>query len=312
MTAEERQHRLEIYLQKVEFASLAELAEQVGVSVSTARRDLTLLEAGGTVRRTHGGARAANPHSDEFTFSARDTHQLAEKEAIGRVCAELIGPRQSVIIDAGTTAFHVARHLESQILQIVTNSLPVANLYASSQRVELIVSGGVLYPRLGVMVGPLAVKTFSEIHADTAIMSAGGITLEGLTNSHALLIDIQRAMIEAASRVVFCLDHTKFDRRSVAFLCDLEPIDTIVTDSLAPREAVDALRQQGLEVLVAATAPAQPACNAHDGSPTPEPRRKLTIPARRESRPSSDELADGQPVQSPTFSDETANVVTWD
>src|ERR1043166_5852569 len=251
MQAQARQQRSEEYLQKVEFASLEELAKCVEASPSTVRRDLTLLEAAGNVQRTHGGARLVNPRSDEFTFASRDTHQLTEQEAIGRACAELILPNQSVIIDAGTTTYHVARHLENKRPQIVTNSLPVANLFASANRLEVLVSGGVIYPRLGVLVGPLAVETFSKLHADVAIMSAGGISLEGITNSHGLLIDIQRAMIQAAQKVIFCFDHTKFGRQSVLPLCGLECIDTIITDSKAPVELVEKFRAKGIEVVVA-------------------------------------------------------------
>ena len=254
MTAEERKHRLEAYLQQVEFASLEDLATHVGSSVSTVRRDLTVLEAAGNLKRTHGGARIVTPKSDEFTFSARDTHQLDSKEAIGRACAELIGPNQSVIIDAGTTTFHVAKHLEDKSPQIVTNSLPIANLYSSAGKVELVLSGGVIYPRLGVLVGPLAVEAFSKINADVAVMSSGGITMDGITNSHGLLIDIQLAMMRAAAKVIFCLDHTKFGRRSVSQLCDLSKVHTIVTDSQAPAELVDQLRGKGLEVIVASEA----------------------------------------------------------
>jgi DeoR/GlpR family transcriptional regulator of sugar metabolism len=259
MQAEERQHRIESYLQQVEFASLEELATHVDASTSTVRRDLTLLEAAGTLRRTHGGARIVTPRSDEFTFSARDTHQLSEKEMIGRACAELIQPHQTVIVDAGTTTYHVARHFENKALQIITNSLPVANHFASAQRVEVVVSGGVIYPRLGVLVGPLAVEAFSKIHADIAVMSAGGITLEGVTNSHGLLIDIQRAMIRAAQRVIFCMDHTKFGRQSVSELCSLDSIDMLVTDRAAPSELVAALRERGVEVVVALGESAPPA-----------------------------------------------------
>src|SRR2546425_5806596 len=253
MQPEERQHRIGEYLQKVEFASLEEIARQVEASASTIRRDLTILEAAGTVRRTHGGARIVTPRSDEFTFAARDTHQLAEKEAIGRACAELIRPNQSVIIDAGTTVYHVARHLESKAPQIVTNSLPVANLFASANRLEVVVSGGVIYPRLGVLVGPLAVEAFSKMHADVAIMSAGGISLEGISNSHGLLIDIQRAMINAVQKVIFCFDHTKFGRQSVLPLCGLDCVDAVVTDSKAPSDLLQALRQRKLEIVVAPT-----------------------------------------------------------
>ena len=254
MQAEARQKRIEEYLQKVEFASLEELSQQVGASTSTVRRDLATLEAGGSLRRTHGGARLANPHSDEFTFSSRDTRQIVEKEAIGKACAELIAPGETVIIDAGTTAYHVARHLEAKAPQIITNSLPVANLFAAANRIELILSGGVIYPRLGVLVGPLAVEAFSKIHADVAVMSGGGITLDGVTNSHGLLIEIQREMIRAAQRVIFCFDSTKLGRRSVSALCDLDCIDTIVTDAGAPVELLDALRGRGLEIVVAPSA----------------------------------------------------------
>jgi DeoR/GlpR family transcriptional regulator of sugar metabolism len=210
-----------------------------------------VLEATGTLKRTHGGARVVAPHTDEFTFSSRDTHQLEEKEAIGRACAQLIDANQSVIIDAGTTAYHVARHLEEKTPHVITNSLPVANLYAGANRLEVVVSGGVIYPRLGVLVGPLAVEAFTKIHADVAIMSGGGIALEGVSNSHGLLIDIQRAMINAAQKVIFCFDHTKFGRQSVLPLCGLECIDTVVTDSGAPMQLVEQFRAKGIEVIVA-------------------------------------------------------------
>lgn len=251
MQAEERQARIEDYLQKVEFASLEELSGQLGVSQSTVRRDLTALEGGGSIRRTHGGARLVNPRSDEFVFNARDTRQLDEKEAIGRACAELIGSGQSVIIDAGTTPYHAARYLESKKPQIITNSLPVANLYAASSQVEVVLSGGVLYPRLGVLVGPLAVESLSKMHADVAVMGAGGITLDGVTNSHALLIEIQLAMMRAAQRVIFCLDYTKFGRRSMGFVCGLEAVKTAVTDSKAPLELIGQLRERQVEIVVA-------------------------------------------------------------
>jgi DeoR/GlpR family transcriptional regulator of sugar metabolism len=261
MQAEERQHRIGEYLQKVEFASLEEIAQHVDVSVSTVRRDVTLLEATGTVRRTHGGARIVVPRSDEFTFSARDTHQLAEKEAIGRACAELIVPNQSVIIDAGTTAYHVARYLESKSPQIITNSLPVANLFASANKLEVVLSGGVIYPRLGVLVGPLAVEAFSKIHVDVAIMSAGGLSLNGISNSHGLLIDIQRAMLRAAKKVIFCMDHTKLGRESVLPLCELERVDALVTDSGAPAELLEALRGPIRRIIIAPSATQQSAPN---------------------------------------------------
>ena len=251
MQPEERQGRIEQHLVKLEFASLDELSELVDASVSTVRRDLDILEARGTLRRTHGGARLVNPKSDEFAFTSRDTHQYDEKEAIAQACAGLILPNQTVIVDAGTTCAHVARHLEAKSPHIITNSLPVANAFSSSAKLEVVVTGGVIYPRLGVLVGPLAVAAFSQVHADVAIMSCGGITPEVVSNSHGLLIEIQRAMMQASQRVVLCVDHTKFGRQSISQLCHLAAIDTVITDRAPAPDMQEALEKAGVELIVA-------------------------------------------------------------
>lgn len=252
MQSEERQARIEYYLQRAEFASLEELASHVDASVSTVRRDVSVLEEKGIARRTHGGARLIQaPKSDEFVFNVRDTKQVTEKDAIGVACAALVSPGHTVILDSGTTCFHVAKHLGDKVAQIITNSLPIANHFGSSSRHEVHLSGGVIYPRLGTLVGPHAVETFSRLHADVAILSAGGIDPDGLYNSHALVVDIQRAMIASAGKVIFCLDHTKFARRSGFFLCDFANVDVVVTDAAAPAELVTTLRAKDLEVVLA-------------------------------------------------------------
>lgn len=260
MQPEERQAKIEAYLQKAEFASLEELAQHVGASISSVRRDLAVLEEGKSVRRTHGGARTLQaPRSDEFVFNIRDTHQVTEKESLGEACAALIQPGQNVILDSGTTCFHVAKHLADKVAQIITNSLPVANLFSGSNRHEVHLSGGVIYPRLGTLVGPHAVDTFSRMHADVAILSGSGISADGIYNSHALIVDIQKAMMAGAAKVIFCLDHTKFGRRSTFFLCDFAHVDVVVTDSKAPADLVAELRHKGIEVVVAGSP--QPAEN---------------------------------------------------
>ncbi|RKX34160.1 MAG: DeoR/GlpR transcriptional regulator [Verrucomicrobia bacterium] len=249
MRAEKRQMHIASFLKEAEFASLEELSGRLGVSVSTVRRDVDALETEGNVRRTHGGARWLPNRSDEYAFTVRNTRSVREKESIARACAEQIQHEQTVIMDAGSTIFQVARHLESRAPQIITNSLPIANLYSSSSSVEVIVSGGVIYPRLGVLVGPMAVEAFSKTHADVAIMSASGLTHEGIFNSHALLIDMQRTMIASSTRVVFCLDHTKLNHRSLFFLTGLRHLDCLITDWQAQESILDDLRCSGIEVI---------------------------------------------------------------
>jgi DeoR family transcriptional regulator, fructose operon transcriptional repressor len=248
---DERRARITEHLRRAEFASLEDLVRQVEASVSTVRRDLLALEQSGEIRRTHGGARLAAPKVEEFAFHRRNTENVSAKDRIGATCAGLIANRQSLILDAGSTVYHVATFLEEKEPQIFTNSLAVANLFSSSGQVEVLMSGGLLYPRLGVLVGPLAERAFAEIHADVAIMGASGISEDGIYNSHALLIGMQRAMLKAARKVIFCLDHTKFGKKSMARLCGLDEIHVVVTDDRAPPDELEKLRAAGIEVLIA-------------------------------------------------------------
>ena len=265
----------------MEFASLDELSELVDASVSTVRRDVSLMESRGVVCRTHGGARLTNPKSDEYTFSTRDTQQLAQKEAIARACASLIPPNQTVIIDAGTTCYHVAVQLEAKTPHIITNSLPVANHFSASSRLEVVVSGGVIYPKLGVLVGPLAVEAFTKLRADVAILSCGGVTEEGISNSHGLLIEIQRAMINAARRVILCVDSSKFGRQSISKLCELDVIDAVVTDMGAPESFLALLRERNIHVTLANGEEVAPMPELSSGpAPEPEPLVEKSHPGR--------------------------------
>jgi DeoR family fructose operon transcriptional repressor len=109
-----------------------------------------------------------------------------------------------------------------------------------------------------VLVGPLAVAAFGQVQADAAILSCGGLTPDGITNSHSLLIDIQLAMIHSAQRVILCADHTKFGRQSITRLCGLDMIDTLITDEPPTPEMQAALEAASVELIVA-NAPAPPA-----------------------------------------------------
>ncbi|MFP4281568.1 MAG: DeoR/GlpR family DNA-binding transcription regulator [Opitutales bacterium] len=245
-----RQQLIEEYLHEVEIASLEELAAKVGASVSTVRRDVGSLAETGRIKRTHGGARIIHPEREEFVFSSRERVEQEAKQRLGRACAELIGPNQNLFVDAGSTAFTVACHLEVKSPHIVTNSLSVANHFASHPGVEVVVSGGVVYPRLQVMVGPLATHAFTSLRADIAIMGGGGATGEGIMNSHLLLVETQQAMMNSAQRVIFCLDHTKIGRSSFAPLCGWERVDTLVTNEEAEGRILEAIRARGVRVVV--------------------------------------------------------------
>jgi DeoR family fructose operon transcriptional repressor len=162
MLAETRRRVLLDLLARQGFATLDELVKAVGVSESTVRRDLEALDLSGAVKRTHGGAVysgevRAMPALEDRAFSA-----AAEKAMIGRAAAGLIEEGDSVLLDGGTTTLELARALLGRSLQVVTNSLPIAQLLAASQSIDLILIGGYVYPRTGVALGPLAIATMQR------------------------------------------------------------------------------------------------------------------------------------------------------
>src|SRR5262249_59301875 len=120
--------------------------------------------------------------------------------------------------DGGAAAVEVARLLVGRSLQIVTNSLPIANLFANRHETDLVILGGYVYPRTGVALGPLTVRMLPDIHVHQAILSVGGITAKGLFNSNLLLVETERQMMRCADEVVVVADHTKIGRQALAFL----------------------------------------------------------------------------------------------
>ena len=129
-------------------------------------------------------------------FEERTATAAAEKRAIGLAAAGLLDDGDTVLLDGGTTTMEVARALVGRRLQVVTNSLPIAQLLASSPQTDLILIGGYIYPRTGVALGPLAIASMQSIRVRTAILGAGGIVAEGIYNSNSLLVETERQMME--------------------------------------------------------------------------------------------------------------------
>jgi DeoR/GlpR family transcriptional regulator of sugar metabolism len=225
---ERRQHILQI-IEGHGFVSVQELMDTCQASESTVRRDLEFLDGIGQIRRTRGGA--AYVGESLSGFEDRSRHASREKRELAKVAAELIQPDETLLLDGGTTTLEVARQLIGKPYQIVTNSLPIANLLANQQGIELIFIGGYLYPKTGVALGPVAMAALKNINAHRLIMSVGGITEKGLFNSNALLVETERQMMLAADEVMVVCDSGKLGRSALAYLCELSAIDHLVVDS---------------------------------------------------------------------------------
>jgi DeoR/GlpR family transcriptional regulator of sugar metabolism len=149
----------------------------------------------------------------------------------------------------------VARLLVGRRLQIVTNSLPIANLFASSRETDLVMLGGYVYPKTGVALGPLTVRIMDDVHVHQTIMSVGGLTAKGLFNSNLLLVETERRMMRCADEVVVVADHTKVGRQALAFLCELSAVDTLIIDPDLTAAQREILEGAGARLILAGADP---------------------------------------------------------
>jgi len=253
MTNRQRIELINTYLREHKYADLRTLAARFGGSLSTVRRALDLLEERGIARRHHGGASLIETDAltQDFDFPARLRRQADEKFIIAGLVAAQVKPGMTIILDGGTTAYAVARLLAEKRVRVITNSLPVASLFSEVSNVETIVTGGIGYGRLGILVGPLCEQSLDQVHADLAVLGGTGVTEKGIWNHNALIISAQRRMIAAADRTCFAIDASKFGRMALSLTTPFEPRFTIVTDTRPAPAVIKAVHAAGATLLLA-------------------------------------------------------------
>ncbi len=251
MSPAERQLRLREMLVSDEFVSLNSLCEELNASRSSLRRDLLELEKAGVIRKVHGGAIALNSRDESLDFRKLSSSHHEEKVRIGKRAASLIEDGQTLIIAGGSTAAEVAHQLLDRPVQIITNSLPVAQVFWDCKQVEVTLTGGYLYPRAGVQLGPICERMLAGVAADVLIMGIRGITRLGLSDSNSLIVGSIRKMIEVSRKVIIVADHSKFGRDSMLHVADLNELDVIVSDEALSEEFQEMIRNNSLDCVLA-------------------------------------------------------------
>jgi DeoR/GlpR family transcriptional regulator of sugar metabolism len=262
MLIAERHTRLRELIARRGMCELKSLSAELDVSHSTIRRDLDVLEQQGLVKQTHGGViwigekpSGANGGGSSgarpYAFDQRMGYQLDAKRKIARAARQLVQPGETILIDGGTTTFFLAEDLVGTSLQLVTNSLPIANLFLNDENVELILTGGLMYPRYGVLLGPGAENMLAAIHTKTLFLSVAGVNDGILFNQNLLLVQSERRMMDQAQQVVLLADATKFGQQALAQLGKLDEVDVVVTDESLSEDQRAQVREAGCELIVA-------------------------------------------------------------
>lgn len=227
------------------------LAQTVGVSLATVRRDLALLSEQGMVLRNHGGA-ARTDRGYELPLHYRAGSNADEKRRIALAAAKMVSDGCVVGITGGTTAMEVARALVDRLdLIVVTNALNVASELAMHRNIRVSVTGGTVRPISFELSGPIAEQTIRNYNLDIAFVGADGIDrLAGVTTHNESEALTNAALASRARRVVVVADHTKLGQVRFARICTIDKVHTLITGNESSREELDGFCSEGVEVIL--------------------------------------------------------------
>jgi DeoR family transcriptional regulator of aga operon len=234
---------------------VSDLSDEFGVSEVTIRNDLEQLEGKKLLIRARGGAMSVS-HVVSYDQHLGEKHKLnmPEKARIGKVSAGLIKDSDTVIIDSGTTTLEIVKNIPPMLsnVTIITNALNIANQLLSSPNINLIIPGGALRKNSLSLIGPLAEKSFKNFYVDKVFLGVDGFdTLNGISTPNLEEAYLNQIMIEVAREVIIVTDSSKFLRKSLAFICKPDRIDTVITDDGITADDKKRLEDAGVKVLIA-------------------------------------------------------------
>jgi DeoR family glycerol-3-phosphate regulon repressor len=252
-----RQNLLVESLARRGFMSVADIAEETGVSEITIRRDLTELERSGTIRRTHGGALIARNGVNnvydirEPTFEARRRRNSDAKIRIAQTAAQFVKPGYTIALDTGSTTLELTRFLgDIADLRIITNNTRAASLLAETSH-PVYLPGGRLRGRELSIYGSSAAAFVSSYHYDIVFLGLSGITDQGLFDYSPEDSEIKRAFIQRSDQVIALCDASKFNRQAMVRIAELGEVQVLIVDSVPPDPLHAAITQGGTQIVIA-------------------------------------------------------------
>jgi len=250
-----RRERIEQVVRERERVTVDALADLLGASRETIRRDLTDLAERGRVRKFHGGATLAEPRlqdADEGSFQGRLLENPDAKRAIARRAIQLFQPGDTLFVDTGTTTLWFAEELAwATGLTVITNSAAIAALSARGPSSSTFLIGGEYRADGTENLGPLAVEQIGKFHAIHSVLAVGSVETVGFLDFDVREADVARAMIAQARSVTVLADGSKFGRGGLIKIASLDAVSRIVTEADPPSDIARALDDARTELIKA-------------------------------------------------------------
>ncbi|WP_115787790.1 DeoR/GlpR family DNA-binding transcription regulator [Arthrobacter silvisoli] len=231
-------------VQRERVVRVTDLAQALGVSAMTVRRDIESLEEAGLVERIHGGAKLpGDARTHEPGFEQKSTQAITEKQAIAHEAAKLVKEGSAIGLSAGTTTYELAKLLlDGPRITVVTNSIRIAELFhhdpgTGRRGTSVIVTGGERTPS-DALVGPIATSALKQLHLDTLFLGVHGMDAQaGFTTPNLQEAETNKAFMASARNVVVLADNSKWGTVGIASIAGLEDADELITDPGLGEEA---------------------------------------------------------------------------
>jgi DeoR family fructose operon transcriptional repressor len=237
------------------FCSTGELARTLGISQATLYRDLRDMEEDGAIEKHYGGVVLARNYASSVDFSVRETRNVIEKEKIAEEAIGFIKDGDSFFLDTSTTCQVLVRKLlerkDKKNLTVITNSCRLILMLEDALDITAICTGGTHMKKLDILVGSPAEEFISTINATKYFFSASGILDQGTLDSEYSEVIIKRLILSRVKQRILLADHTKFDHISTFRAAAISEIDVLITDSLTPKEKLDAFVKNNVQVIQA-------------------------------------------------------------
>ena len=253
----ERHERILLELKARPTVRISELAEEFGVTTETVRRDVDEMSRKGLVDRTYGGA-AVTPLGSEPTFDIRERVYRDERTRIAKHALSMVKFDEVLMVDAGSTTTEFASQLAAAIsdnspkkITVITNSISVARALGASKSIRTVLCPGDYTSHDAAVSGPATLAFLRQFHANTAIIGAGGITTEGITDVSSGGCWVKRTMLERAGRLILLADRRKFGVNQSEVVFGLNQVDDLVTDEEPSQDLSNALVSANVRVNVA-------------------------------------------------------------
>ena len=249
MSLSERHQKILELLKVNGIVSVNSLSRQLNVSSVTIRKDLGLLEEKKLLYRSHGGAIQIDPYIANRHVQEKEKQFPEEKKRIGMKAAEMLTPNDAIIIASGTTVLAFARCIPPEAqLTVLTSAMNVAMALLNCQQVEVI---QLVRQTSSSVTGEYALRMLENFSGTKLFLGVDGIDLKyGLTTTNFMEASVNRAMIDAAQKIIVLTDSSKFGRRGFGKICELDAVDQIITDSGVSPKVVRELEELGIKVSI--------------------------------------------------------------